>query len=128
MAIRSPAPPAEPQCGFSLTESLLALALFSLGLLGSGALVGERLRDSRAAHSHFLAEMLAQDLAARIAANPSALGGEDFRAWERQAVDSLPGLQCEAAASGGVPPKYRVELTWPLGSGEAGRLVVWLGQ
>ena len=128
MAIRCPARPAERQGGFSLAECLLTMALFSLGLLGAGALITERLRESRAAHSHFLADMLAQDLAARIEANPSTLGENDFRAWQRQASDSLPGLQCEAAALGGSPSAYRVELLWPLGSGESGRLVVWLGQ
>ena len=128
MATRCPARPDERQGGFSLAECLLALALFSLGLLGAGALITERLRESRAAHSHFLADMLAQDLAARIEANPRALGEDDFQAWQRQATDMLPGLQCEAAALGGSPPAYRVELLWPLSSGESGRLVVWLGQ
>ena len=70
--------------------------------------------------------MLAQDLAARIEANPSAIGGEEFHSWQRQAASSLPGVQCEAAALGGDPPAYRLEMLWPLGSGDSGRLVVWL--
>ncbi len=128
MVTRSHARPTEPQGGFSLVESMLAVALFSLGLLGAGALVTERLRDSRAAHSYFLAEMLAEDLAARIEVDPAALGGEDFQAWKRQAMTTLRGLRCEATDLGGAPPAYRVELSWPLGSGESGRLVIWLGR
>ena len=128
MVIRCPARPVDGERGFSLLETLLAVALFSLGVLGAATLVTERLRESRAAHSHFLAEMLAQDLSARIQANPYALRGDDFRSWQRQAASTLPGLQCEAGALGGSPPAYRLELRWPLGSGEPGRLVCWIGR
>lgn len=128
MATRCPARPVDGEPGFSLVETLLAVALFSLGVLGAAALVTDRLRESRAAHSHFLAQMLAQDLSARIQANPSALSGEDFRSWQRQAASTLPGLQCEASAVGGSPPAYRLELRWPMSSGEPGRLVCWLGR
>ena len=128
MAIRFPARPAKPERGFSLAECLLAVAVFSLGLLGAGALITERLKESRAAHGHFLAEMLAQDLVARIGTNPAAIGGEEFRSWQRRAAAALPGLQCEVAALGGTPPAYRVEMSWPAGAGDAGRLVLWAGR
>lgn len=128
MATRFPARPSEPDGGFSLAECLLAVAVFSLGLLGAGALITERLKESRAAHSYFLAEMLAQDLVARIGANPSATGGEEFRSWQRRAADALPDLQCEVSALGGTPPAYRVEMSWPAGTGDAGRLVLWTGR
>lgn len=123
-----PAPPNERRRGFSLAECLLAIALFSLGLLGAGALVTERLQESRLAHNFFLAEMLAGDLLARIAANPSAAGGQELRSWQRQASAALPGLQCEVTALGGTPPAYRVEVRWPAGAGNADRLVLWAGR
>lgn len=128
MATLLPARPAEPASGFSLVECLIAVAIFSLGLLGAGALITERLKESRAAHSYFLAEMLAQDLVARIGANPSAAGGEELGAWQRQAASALPGLQCEVTALGGAPPAYRVEIRWPAGADDAGRLVLWVGR
>lgn len=128
MATRCPARPAEPESGFSLTECLLAVAVFSLGLLGAGALIAERLKESRAAHGYFLAEMLAQDLVARIGADPLAVGGEELRSWQRHAAVALPGLQCEVTALGGAPPAYRVEMRWPAGAGDAGRLVLWVGR
>ena len=128
MATRFPARPAERERGFSLAECLLAIGLFSLGLLGAGALITERLRESRAAHGYFLADMLAQDLLARIAANPSATGGEEFRSWQRQASATLPRLQWEVTALGGAPPAYRIEARWPAGAGDAGRLVLWAGR
>jgi len=128
MATRFPARPAEPESGFSLAECLLAVAVFSLGLLGAGALITERLKESRAAHSYFLAEMLVQDLVARIGANPSAAGGEELQSWQRQAAAALPGLQCEVTALGGAPPAYRVEMRWPAGAEDAGRRVLWVGR
>lgn len=128
MATRFPARPAEAASGFSLVECLLAVAVFSLGLLGAGALITERLKESRAAHSYFLAEMLAQDLVARIDANSSAAGGEELRSWQRHAARALPGLQCEVTALGSMPPAYRVEMSWPQGADDAGRLVLWAGR
>ena len=128
MATRFPVRAPEADRGFSLAECLLAVALFSLGLLGAGALVGERLRESRAAHSYFLAEMHGQDLGARIAANPTAAGGAEFRSWLDQAGRALPGLQCDVTAMGGDPPAHRVEMRWPLAGEETGRAVLWIGR
>lgn len=128
METRFPARPAEPESGFSLAECLLAVAVFSLGLLGAGALITERLKESRAAHSYFLAEILAQDLVARVSANPSAAGGEELASWQRQAVSALPGLQCEVTALSGAPPAYRVEIRWPAAADDAGQLVLWAGR
>ena len=122
------APPAKPERGFSLAECLLAVAIFSLGLLGAGALITERLRETRAAHSYFLAGMLAQDLAARIRANPRAASGREYHSWHTEASARLPGLRCTVTPAGGAPPAYRLELRWPLNPEDSGRLVVWLGQ
>ncbi len=128
MATRFPARQGKCERGFSLAECLLAMALFSLGLLGAGALITERLRESRAAHGYFLADMLAKDLVAWIAANPSTSGGDELRSWQRRASATLPGLQCEVTALGGAPPAYRVEMRWPAGSGDTAGLVLWAGR
>ncbi len=114
--------------GFSLAECLLAVAIFSFGLLGAGALITERLRETRAAHSYFLAGMLAQDLAARIQANPQAGGGKEYQSWRTEASARLPGLTSTVTLAGGESPAYRLELSWPLSPEDSGRLVVWLGQ
>ncbi len=128
MATRFPARRGKRERGFSLAECLLALALFSLGLLGAGALITGRLQESRAAHSYFLAEMMGQDLVARIAANPLASGGDELRSWQRQASAALPGLQCEVRALGGGPPAYRVEMRWRAGARDTAGLVLWVGR
>ncbi len=123
-----PVPPPESARGFSLTECLLAVALFSFGLLGAGALITERLREARAAHHYFLAGMLAQDLAVRIQSSPQAAIAGRFQEWQAQASGSLPGLECTVTPLGGRPAAYRVELRWPSGAGDSGRLVIWLGR
>ena len=128
MATRLPARRDERKRGFSLAECLLAIALFSLGLLGAGALIAERLQESRAAHNVFLAEMLAEDLLARIAANPTAAGGSELASWQRQAAAALPGLRCEVTALGGSPPAWRVELRWAAGGEDTERLLLWSGR
>ncbi|MCY4156862.1 MAG: prepilin-type N-terminal cleavage/methylation domain-containing protein [Gammaproteobacteria bacterium] len=121
------APPGKRERGFSLAECLLAAAIFSLGLLGAAAMVTERVRETRAAHSYFLAGMLAEDLAARIRANPQAAAGSDYQSWQAEAARRLPGLQCAVTPAGGASA-FRLELRWPLSSEDSGRLVVWLGR
>jgi type IV pilus assembly protein PilV len=65
--------------GFTLLESLIALLLLSLGLLGAC----QMLLGSLQAHAHALRAMsalgLARDMAERIRANPSAEAGYDSR-------------------------------------------------
>jgi len=78
--------------------------------MAAGALISERLKESRAAHSYFLAGMLAQDLVARIGANPSAAGGGELEAWQRHAVSAVPGLPCDVTVLGGTPPALRAGL------------------
>ncbi len=65
--------------GFTLLESLVALVLLSLGLLGAS----QMLLGSLQAHAHALnatsAVGLARDMADRIRANPRAQAGYDSR-------------------------------------------------
>ena len=72
--------------------------------------------------------MLAQDLAARIEANPKAAAGGELQSWQVQASGRLHGLECTVTSLGGSPPAYRLELRWPLGEAEPGRLVIWTGR
>ncbi len=104
------------------------MAVFSFGLLGAGALITERLRETRAAHSYFLAGMLAQDLAARIQANPQAAIDQECQSWRAEASARLPGLECALTPAGGAPPALRLELRWPLSPEESARLLVWIGR
>lgn len=58
--------------GFTLVESLLALLLLSLGLLGAGAMLLGALRAHADARLARIATQLVRDMAERIRANPRA--------------------------------------------------------
>jgi type IV pilus assembly protein PilV len=58
--------------GFTLVESLVALVLLSIGLLGAWALLLGSFRTHAEARNHALASGLVRDMAERIRANPQA--------------------------------------------------------
>jgi prepilin-type N-terminal cleavage/methylation domain-containing protein len=64
--------------GFTLMESLIALLLLSMGLLGGGALLLEGLRAHGDALRRMAATRLVQDMADRIRANPGLGGSRAF--------------------------------------------------
>jgi type IV pilus assembly protein PilV len=66
--------------GFTLVESLIALLLLSLGLLGAGVMLLESLRAHADALRDAAATHLVRDMAERIRANPHARALYDSRA------------------------------------------------
>ena len=62
------------QRGFSLIESLVALLVLSIGLLGISAMVGNSIRFTDTAAMQSQAVALAYDIADRIRANQSSVG------------------------------------------------------
>jgi type IV pilus assembly protein PilV len=82
--------------GFTLLESLIALLLLSMGLLGAGALLLEGLQAHGDALRRMAATRLAQDMADRIRANPGA--GRLYDSRGRTATESCPAESgCDAA-------------------------------
>lgn len=65
--------------GFSLVESLVALAVLSAGLLASAMLLLGGLRNQALAQRHLDASRLVADMADRIRANPAAGASYDTR-------------------------------------------------
>ena len=61
--------------GFTLVESLIALIVVSIGLLGIAALYVETLRFGRSAQNHTQAAYVAADLADRMRANRAPVDG-----------------------------------------------------
>jgi type IV pilus assembly protein PilV len=61
-----------PSRGFTLLETLVALVLLSMGLLGAWALLLGSFRAHTEARHHALATGLVRDMADRIRANPQA--------------------------------------------------------
>ena len=66
--------------GFTLVESLIALLLLSVGLLGAGVMLLESLRAHAEALRAATATRLVRDMAERIRANPTARAQYDTRA------------------------------------------------
>ena len=83
--------------GFTLVESLLALLLLSVGLLGAGMLLLGGLRSHAEALRHMTATNLVRDMADRIRANPRARMSYDTRGAHVDAHACDPALPCEPA-------------------------------
>jgi type IV pilus assembly protein PilV len=60
------------QSGFTLLEVMIALVIFSIGLLGLSGLQAISLQNNQVAYSRTVATMLAYDMADRIRANNPA--------------------------------------------------------
>jgi type IV pilus assembly protein PilV len=90
------------QSGFALVESLIALLLVSLGLMGVGQLILVSLREAGAALARTQAVFLVRDMMDRIRANPDALDAYDCATYggaptERGCAPSgAPAAECSA--------------------------------
>lgn len=75
------------QNGFTLLEVMIALVIFSIGLLGLSGLQAISLQNNQVAYSRTVATMLAYDLADRIRNNP---GGT----YSTAAIPGTPPTSC----------------------------------
>ncbi len=133
---------AQAHCrGFSLVESLVALVVLSIGMLGIAALHVEGLRSGRTALTRTTAVTLAADMADRIRANrggaadyeavvtaadtnaackpggagctPSELARHDKAVWLGAIGNSLPGgTGTIVRSTATVPATYTITITW----------------
>jgi type IV pilus assembly protein PilV len=115
-----------PACGFTLVETLIALLVLSIGLLGIAALHVETLRAGRSALLHARAASIAADLAERIRANrlpPDAYadaGGNaraiaDLGEWHALVAAELPAGAGEirfVAGTDTTPSSYTIRVRW----------------
>ena len=107
------------QRGTTLIETLVALVVLSIGLLGVAALQMTSLRNNRGAHLRSQAAVLAYDIADRMRANrTAALGGAytvamaaipvgtalndlDIQAWKQSLSITLPAGDGSIGLEGG---------------------------
>lgn len=83
--------------GFTLLEVMIALVIFSIGLLGLAGLQAGGLRSNYTAELRTIAMIQAQDMAERILANPQ---GVDANAYDNLAA-AIPGqVDCVNANCG----------------------------
>lgn len=122
------------QRGMTLVETLVALVVLSIGLLGVAALQMASLRNNHAAHTRSQATALAYDVADRMRANrtaaingnydvaigstiatPSTLAEIDLTAWKNSLAAALPagdGAITSDDAVTGDPNIVRVTIQW----------------
>ncbi len=124
--------------GFTLIETLVAMVVISVGMLGIAALYVEGLRAGRTSVYRTTAIDLAADMADRVRANPTArlgynaapannncvdggvsctpaqLAADDNFWWQQSAQTLLPGGAANvlAAAGGGNTSTYTITVTW----------------
>jgi type IV pilus assembly protein PilV len=125
------------QQGFGLVESLVALVVVSVGMIGIAVLYGQGLGASRTAFYRTQAVNLASDMADRIrlnrragasyagAGNPSGcqaggntdctvaqMAAHDISEWQALVTNQLPGGVGEVAYAGTTPPTYTIRVRW----------------
>ncbi len=131
------------QSGFTLIETLVAMVVLAVGMLGVAALYIEGLRSGQASVSRTTAVNLAADMADRIRANPTVpasyagvgpgannacvngaaactpaqLAAEDWFWWLQDVQNRLPqGATANVVTTPVIAPpmtQYDVQLAWP---------------
>lgn len=124
------------QQGFGLIESLVALVVVSVGMIGIAALYGQGLSASRTALYRTQAVNLASDMADRIRLNrvagaayagaaadndcepggaactPAEMAAHDLFVWGGDLAQQLPSGAGAVTFTANVPPTYTIQVTW----------------
>ena len=128
------------KAGFTLVETMVALLVLSVGMIGVAALHGQGLGASRSAQFRSVAVNLSADMADRIRANrlagaayaggaannncdpaggggvdctPAQMAQHDLFIWDQQVRNSLPNGNWRIAFNPGVnPPGYTITVLW----------------
>lgn len=95
--------------GIFLLEALVAVAVFSVALVGLIALQSLSVRHSLEAEDRLTASNLANDIVAVIWVQGTADSSAEITAWENTVAAELPSGEGEVTISGDV---VQVEITW----------------
>jgi prepilin-type N-terminal cleavage/methylation domain-containing protein len=115
--------------GFTLVETLVTLAVLSVGLLGAAALLLDSLRSHAVALRRVAATNLVRDMADRIRVNPGAGAAplaEDLAYFENAAHALFPRADTQAlvefapATGPASPARYLITLRWSDARNDAG--------
>jgi prepilin-type N-terminal cleavage/methylation domain-containing protein len=117
--------------GFTLIETLVALALMLAGLAGAGIVLGQSIqyeRDSSHRRAAIrLASSLAEELRAvdRDAAASLPLDAPELLDWSAEVEAVLPaGAVAGVVVDGGMPARYTITIEWPVAGLGVQRLVL----
>jgi type IV pilus assembly protein PilV len=125
------------QAAFGLVETLVALVVISVGMIGMAALFGHGLVASRTSLARTQAVNLAADMAERIRGNrlgehaygaapfdhgcepagttsctPQEMAEHDVFVWTARVATSLPDGTGTVSVAGGTPAVYTVRVAW----------------
>lgn len=125
------------QSGFSLIESMVALVVVSVGMIGIAGLYGQGLSAGRTALDRTQAVNLASDMADRIRANrrgdlnyggaaannncdpgggvsctPAQMAAHDLFVWSNQVARQLPNGVGVVQYAPTAPPTYTIQVSW----------------
>lgn len=117
--------PFSQQSGFTLIETLVALLVLSIGLLGAAAMQLKALQGAQSGYQRAVASLAAQDAVERLWAQFDSehnechgLAGEAAE-WEQLWQDSIPGLS-GAVESATNDCTFHIVLAWEASPGSAG--------
>ncbi|MGD8483349.1 MAG: type IV pilus modification protein PilV [Thioalkalispiraceae bacterium] len=140
------------QAGFSLLEVMVALVIFSIGLIGLAGLQSASLGFNHSAYLRSQAIFLAYEVLDQIRANPEAsanYGGVTFSSagvnndclgttncsstemaqndvywWKQSLEEILPNGKGSVTSNGASPPVYTVVIQWDDSATESGSSIV----
>ena len=84
------------QAGLGIIESLIALVIISIGLLGVAALQLTGLQQSASAHWHSQAVWMSYEMTDRIAANTDPVNPAVFNQYDGIDTDNSYSMDCES--------------------------------
>jgi len=86
------------QMGITLLESLVALLILSIGLLGTAHLMATGMKQTNGSLARTQATYIAENLAERMRANPQAITDTDYAAFDSNTIANCtvrPAPYCE---------------------------------
>lgn len=87
------------QRGFTLVEVMVALLVFTLGLLGVAAMLGVTVKNHQNTHQRAHASRIAGAISERLRANPAGVASGAYNGLLQAGQPALPACPCDATAT-----------------------------
>jgi len=95
-----PITPFSRQCGFTLLEVMISIAILAIGMLGIAGLHMVSIEHNHAAYLRSQAIIITQDIAERMRTNPNAVRHHLFDNIDTDNISTLPNTDCLADVLG----------------------------